>query len=166
MKRKLGRRTNSRTDTQEVHGMQDEEYLMKGVGKEGQCEQCVHKKRGRKKSPSALMFLRSPSMPPTTHHCYQPPTPTPNPVNITRHQGESYLDVIERLEPLVHEIERHKESLLIVGHQVVVGLFVVVVVVGLHCFYCDSLKDSCCGLHGLSGFHYDCCLGGGANTLP
>mmetsp|Transcript_81677 Transcript_81677/g.159455 ORF Transcript_81677/g.159455 Transcript_81677/m.159455 type:complete len:574 (+) Transcript_81677:57-1778(+) len=32
-------------------------------------------------------------------------------------RGESYLDVIERLEPLVHEIERHTESLLIVGHQ-------------------------------------------------
>ena len=25
--------------------------------------------------------------------------------------------MIQRLEPLVHEIERHRESLLIVGHQ-------------------------------------------------
>jgi len=32
--------------------------------------------------------------------------------------GESYLDVIHRLEPLVQEIERHREPLLIVGHQV------------------------------------------------
>mmetsp|Transcript_72582 Transcript_72582/g.146083 ORF Transcript_72582/g.146083 Transcript_72582/m.146083 type:complete len:119 (+) Transcript_72582:1-357(+) len=32
-------------------------------------------------------------------------------------RGESYLDVIQRLEPLVQEIERHRESLLIVGHQ-------------------------------------------------
>jgi broad specificity phosphatase PhoE len=36
-------------------------------------------------------------------------------------RGESYLDVIARLEPLVQEIERHRESLLIVGHQVGVG---------------------------------------------
>ena len=33
-------------------------------------------------------------------------------------RGESYLDVIQRLEPLIQEIERHKESLLIVGHEV------------------------------------------------
>lgn len=32
-------------------------------------------------------------------------------------RGESYLDVIQRLEPLVQEIERHREPLLIVGHQ-------------------------------------------------
>mmetsp|Transcript_19691 Transcript_19691/g.23423 ORF Transcript_19691/g.23423 Transcript_19691/m.23423 type:complete len:535 (+) Transcript_19691:57-1661(+) len=32
-------------------------------------------------------------------------------------RGESYLDVIQRLEPLIQEIERHRESLLIVGHQ-------------------------------------------------
>ena len=36
-------------------------------------------------------------------------------------RGESYLDVIARLEPLVQEIERHRESLLIVGHQVWFG---------------------------------------------
>jgi broad specificity phosphatase PhoE len=33
-------------------------------------------------------------------------------------RGESYLDVLQRLEPLIQEIERHRESLLIVGHQV------------------------------------------------
>lgn len=32
-------------------------------------------------------------------------------------RGESYLDVIARLEPLVIEMERHREPLLIVGHQ-------------------------------------------------
>mmetsp|Transcript_100993 Transcript_100993/g.289970 ORF Transcript_100993/g.289970 Transcript_100993/m.289970 type:complete len:572 (+) Transcript_100993:166-1881(+) len=32
-------------------------------------------------------------------------------------RGESYLDVIQRLEPIIQEIERHRESLLIVGHQ-------------------------------------------------
>eukprot|EP00603_Paraphysomonas_imperforata_P009901 CAMPEP_0114476990 /NCGR_PEP_ID=MMETSP0104-20121206/15084_1 /TAXON_ID=37642 ORGANISM="Paraphysomonas imperforata, Strain PA2" /NCGR_SAMPLE_ID=MMETSP0104 /ASSEMBLY_ACC=CAM_ASM_000202 /LENGTH=544 /DNA_ID=CAMNT_0001651827 /DNA_START=14 /DNA_END=1648 /DNA_ORIENTATION=+ len=32
-------------------------------------------------------------------------------------RGESYLDVIARLEPIVIEMERHREPLLIVGHQ-------------------------------------------------
>jgi broad specificity phosphatase PhoE len=32
-------------------------------------------------------------------------------------RGESYLDVIARLEPMVIEMERHREPLLIVGHQ-------------------------------------------------
>jgi len=32
-------------------------------------------------------------------------------------RGESYLDVIARLEPIVIEMERHNEPLLIVGHQ-------------------------------------------------
>lgn len=32
-------------------------------------------------------------------------------------RGESYLDVIQRLEPLIQEIERHREPLMIVGHQ-------------------------------------------------
>eukprot|EP00299_Pterocystis_sp_00344_P011566 c5418_g1_i2.p1 GENE.c5418_g1_i2~~c5418_g1_i2.p1 ORF type:complete len:426 (-),score=63.66 c5418_g1_i2:304-1497(-) len=33
-------------------------------------------------------------------------------------RGESYLDVIARLDPLIHEMERIKEPLLIIGHQV------------------------------------------------
>jgi len=33
-------------------------------------------------------------------------------------RGESYLDVIARLEPIIIEMERHRESLLIIGHQV------------------------------------------------
>ncbi len=32
-------------------------------------------------------------------------------------RGESYLDVIERLEPIIHEIERHQDPILLVGHQ-------------------------------------------------
>jgi hypothetical protein len=32
-------------------------------------------------------------------------------------RGESYLDVIARLEPMVIEMERHREPLMIVGHQ-------------------------------------------------
>eukprot|EP00301_Raphidiophrys_heterophryoidea_P006061 c1247_g1_i1.p1 GENE.c1247_g1_i1~~c1247_g1_i1.p1 ORF type:complete len:586 (-),score=116.39 c1247_g1_i1:183-1940(-) len=32
-------------------------------------------------------------------------------------KGESYLDVIQRLEPCIHEIERYKEPLLICSHQ-------------------------------------------------
>ena len=32
-------------------------------------------------------------------------------------RGESYLDVIARLEPIIIEMERHQEPLLIVGHQ-------------------------------------------------
>lgn len=32
-------------------------------------------------------------------------------------RGESYLDVIARIEPIVLEMERHREPLLIVGHQ-------------------------------------------------
>ncbi len=32
-------------------------------------------------------------------------------------RGESYMDVILRLEPLAHEMERTREPLLIIGHQ-------------------------------------------------
>ena len=32
-------------------------------------------------------------------------------------RGESYLDVIARLEPIIIEMERHREPLLIVAHQ-------------------------------------------------
>ena len=33
--------------------------------------------------------------------------------------GESYLDVIQRLEPVVIEIERQKDSVCIVAHQAI-----------------------------------------------
>ena len=32
-------------------------------------------------------------------------------------RGESYLDVIARLEPMIIEMERHREPLLVIGHQ-------------------------------------------------
>ena len=32
-------------------------------------------------------------------------------------RGESYLDVIARIEPVIIEMERHREPLLIIGHQ-------------------------------------------------
>jgi broad specificity phosphatase PhoE len=32
--------------------------------------------------------------------------------------GESYLDVIQRLEPVVIEMEREREYIMVVGHQV------------------------------------------------
>ena len=37
-------------------------------------------------------------------------------------RGESYLDMIHRLEPMVHEMERHREPLLIVAHQGILRL--------------------------------------------
>lgn len=36
-------------------------------------------------------------------------------------RGESYLDVIARLEPMILEMERHREPLLIISHQVYKG---------------------------------------------
>jgi broad specificity phosphatase PhoE len=33
-------------------------------------------------------------------------------------RGESYLDVIARIEPIIVEMERHREPVLIIGHQV------------------------------------------------
>ena len=33
-------------------------------------------------------------------------------------RGESYLDVIQRLDPLIHELERQTDPVVIVGHQV------------------------------------------------
>ena len=34
-------------------------------------------------------------------------------------RGESYFDILSRLDPLVHEMESYKEPLLIVSHQAV-----------------------------------------------
>jgi broad specificity phosphatase PhoE len=33
-------------------------------------------------------------------------------------RGESYFDLIARLDPLVHELESYKEPVLVVSHQV------------------------------------------------
>lgn len=51
-----------------------------------------------------LLNSHTPQPPPQTHHDHD--------------SGESYLDVIARLEPVVLEMERLQEPLLIVGHQV------------------------------------------------
>ena len=32
-------------------------------------------------------------------------------------RGESYLDVLQRLDPIIHEIERQTDPVLIIGHQ-------------------------------------------------
>ena len=32
-------------------------------------------------------------------------------------RGESYIDLIARLEPIAHEMERQREPLLVVAHQ-------------------------------------------------
>lgn len=63
--------------------------------------------------------------------------PAPNPL-----AGESYLDVIQRLEPVISELERERESVVIVSHQAVLralyGYFLgvppdqVCVCVGMH----------------------------------
>jgi broad specificity phosphatase PhoE len=37
-------------------------------------------------------------------------------------KGESYLDVIARLEPIIIEMERHQEPLLIIGHQAILRI--------------------------------------------
>ena len=37
-------------------------------------------------------------------------------------RGESYLDVISRLDPLIQELESYQEPVLIVGHQGVLRL--------------------------------------------
>ena len=48
-------------------------------------------------------------MPYSLHLCGDPST----------HAGESYLDVIQRLEPVVIEIERQKDSVCVVAHQAI-----------------------------------------------
>jgi broad specificity phosphatase PhoE len=37
-------------------------------------------------------------------------------------RGESYLDVIARLEPIIIEMERHQEPLVIIGHQAILRI--------------------------------------------
>mmetsp|Transcript_42295 Transcript_42295/g.67728 ORF Transcript_42295/g.67728 Transcript_42295/m.67728 type:complete len:496 (-) Transcript_42295:2268-3755(-) len=38
-------------------------------------------------------------------------------------RGESYLDVIQRLDTMIHEVERQKDPILIVGHQGILRIF-------------------------------------------
>jgi len=37
-------------------------------------------------------------------------------------RGESYFDIISRLDPLIHEMESYKETLMLVSHQAVLRL--------------------------------------------
>ena len=49
-------------------------------------------------------------------------TLTENKLGYRYPRGESYLDVISRLDPLVQELESYQEPVLIVGHQGVLRL--------------------------------------------
>lgn len=42
-----------------------------------------------------------------------------NKLNFRYPSGESYMDVIGRLEPLIYWIERQKEPIIIFGHQAI-----------------------------------------------
>ncbi len=48
-------------------------------------------------------------------------------------RGESYLDVIARLEPIIIEMERHREPLLIIAHQAVLRI--------VYAFYCGLSRE-------------------------
>lgn len=50
-------------------------------------------------------------------------------------RGESYLDVISRLDPLVHELESYSEPVLIVGHQAVLRL--------IYAYFTGRNRESC-----------------------
>jgi len=39
-------------------------------------------------------------------------------------RGESYVDVIQRLDTIIHELERQRDPVLIIAHQVCVCVFV------------------------------------------
>ncbi len=48
-------------------------------------------------------------------------------------RGESYLDVIARLEPIVHEIERMQDPVLVVGHQGILRI--------LYSYFCEESRE-------------------------
>ena len=50
-------------------------------------------------------------------------------------RGESYLDVISRLDPLVHELESYSEPVLIVGHQAVLRL--------IYAYFTGKPREAC-----------------------
>jgi broad specificity phosphatase PhoE/predicted kinase len=50
-------------------------------------------------------------------------------------RGESYEDVVQRLDPLIAELERHTEPLLIVGHQAVLRV--------LYAYVIGEPRDNC-----------------------
>jgi broad specificity phosphatase PhoE len=50
-------------------------------------------------------------------------------------RGESYLDVISRLDPLVHELESYSEPVMIVGHQAVLRL--------IYAYFTGKPREAC-----------------------
>ena len=42
-------------------------------------------------------------------------------------RGESYLDVIQRLDSFIHELERQTDPVVVVGHQGILRLFLVLI---------------------------------------
>ena len=50
-------------------------------------------------------------------------------------RGESYLDVISRLDPLVHELESYSEPVVIVGHQAVLRL--------IYAYFTGKPREAC-----------------------
>jgi broad specificity phosphatase PhoE/predicted kinase len=50
-------------------------------------------------------------------------------------RGESYQDVIQRLEPIIFELERHREAVLIIGHQAVLRT--------IYAYWMDKAPEEC-----------------------
>jgi len=50
-------------------------------------------------------------------------------------RGESYTDLISRLEPVAHEMERQREPLLIVAHQAILRV--------IYCYMMDRPRETC-----------------------
>lgn len=50
-------------------------------------------------------------------------------------EGESYIDVIHRIEPVIMELERQKSTVLVVGHQAVLRTF--------YTYYLNKCQDEC-----------------------
>ena len=50
-------------------------------------------------------------------------------------RGESYLDVIARIEPMIIEMERHREPLLLIAHQGILRI--------IYAFYKGLTRDEC-----------------------
>lgn len=50
-------------------------------------------------------------------------------------RGESYLDVIARVEPMIIEMERHREPLLLIAHQGILRV--------IFAFYHGLTRDEC-----------------------
>ena len=56
-----------------------------------------------------------------------------DPVNYRFPMGESYADVVERLKPIILELERQRASVLVVAHRSIVRV--------LYCYFVDCPKE-------------------------